>query len=167
MKKFIISAVMALLIGGFAFTVNAQPGSDATKQDGKAMHEQPNSGKKLKMNSNEESSKAVAKQNKAVEQQKAEEQKKAAEQQSYDQMIIQYQEAINKFEADFNKFKEGKDTEKLNLQGDMKKAEDKRKAIEKIENKLTSKQKDTFKELKEKHDRLLSNYEKFFRKWVF
>ena len=166
MKKFIISAVMALLIGGFAFTANAQPGSDAAKQNEKAKFEQANSEKKVKMNSkiNEGSSKAVDKQNKAVEQQKAEEQKKAAEQQSYDLLNSQYQDAINKFEADFNKFKEGKDTEKLNLQGDMKKAEDKRKAIEKIENKLTSKQKDTFKELKEKHDRLLSNYEKFFRK---
>ena len=166
MKKFIISAVMALLIGGFAFTANAQPGSDVTKQDGKAKFEQANSGKKVKMNSkiNEGSSKAVEKQNKAVEQQKAEEQKKAAEQKNYDQMISQYQDAINKFEADFNKFKEGKDTEKLNLQGDMKKAGEKRKALEKIQEKLTNKQKNTFKELKAGHDKLLSNYEKFFTK---
>ena len=166
MKKFIISAVMALLIGGFAFTANAQPGSIGTKQNENAKYEQTNSGKKVKMNSkiNEESSKAVDKQNKAVEQQKAEEQKKAAEQKNYDQLISQYQEAINKFEADFNKFKEGKDTEKLNLPSDMKKANEKRTAIEKIQEKLTNKQKDTFKELKANHDKLLSNYEKFFTK---
>ena len=147
---------MALLIGGFAFTANAQD-EIQTKSTGNSKMElsKPGNKKKGKVDSqvNKESAEAAKK---AAEE--------AAEQQSYDLLNSQYQDAINKFEADFNKFKEGKDTEKVNLQGDMKKAEDKRKAIEKIENKLTSKQKDTFKELKEKHDRLLANYEKFFTK---
>lgn len=73
-------------------------------------------------------------------------------------LIDAFQKAVNTFEADINKCKEGKSTDKINLEGDMKDAKTAYQSVKKELKNLTKKQSDTFKELEIKYNNLIDLY---------
>ena len=73
-------------------------------------------------------------------------------------LIDAFQKAVNTFEADINKCKEGKSTDKINLEGDMKEAKTAYQSVKNELKNLTKKQSDTFKELEIKYNNLIDLY---------
>ena len=73
-------------------------------------------------------------------------------------LIDAFQKAVNTFEADINKCKEGKSTDKINLEGDMNDAKTAYQSVKKELKNLTKKQSDTFKELEIKYNNLIDLY---------
>lgn len=73
-------------------------------------------------------------------------------------LIDAFQKAVNTFEADINKCKEGKSTDKINLEGDMNDAKTAYQSVKKELKNLTKKQSDTFKELEIKYNNLIALY---------
>ena len=73
-------------------------------------------------------------------------------------LIDAFQKAVNTFEADINKCKEGKSTDKINLEGDMKDAKTAYQSVKNELKNLTKKQSDTFKELEIKDNNLIDLY---------
>lgn len=73
-------------------------------------------------------------------------------------LIDAFQKAVNTFEADINKCKEGKSTDKINLEGDMKEAKTAYQSVKNELKNLTKKQSDTFKELEIKYNNLIALY---------
>jgi hypothetical protein len=73
-------------------------------------------------------------------------------------LIDAFQKAVNTFEADINKCKEGKSTDKINLEGDMKDAKTAYQSVKNELKNLTKKQSDTFKELEIKYNNLIELY---------
>lgn len=73
-------------------------------------------------------------------------------------LIDAFQKAVNTFEADINKCKEGKNTDKINLEGDMKEAKTAYQSVKNELKNLTKKQSDTFKELEIKYNNLIALY---------
>lgn len=73
-------------------------------------------------------------------------------------LIDAFQKAVNTFEADINKCKEGKSTDKINLEGDMKDAKTAYQSVKNELKNLTKKQSDTFKELEIKYNNLIALY---------
>lgn len=73
-------------------------------------------------------------------------------------LINAFQKAVNTFEADINKCKEGKSTDKINLEGDMKEAKTAYQSVKNELKNLTKKQSDTFKELEIKYNNLIALY---------
>ena len=73
-------------------------------------------------------------------------------------LIDAFQKAVNTFEADINKCKEGKSTDKINLEGDMNDAKTAYQSVKNELKNLTKKQSDTFKELEIKYNNLIALY---------
>ena len=73
-------------------------------------------------------------------------------------LIDAFQKAVNTFEADINKCKEGKNTDKINLEGDMNDAKTAYQSVKNELKNLTKKQSDTFKELEIKYNNLIDLY---------
>ena len=73
-------------------------------------------------------------------------------------LIDAFQKAVNTFEADINKCKEGKNTDKINLEGDMNDAKTAYQSVKNELKNLTKKQSDTFKELEIKYNNLIALY---------
>lgn len=73
-------------------------------------------------------------------------------------LIDAFQKAVNTFEADINKCKEGKSTDKINLEGDMNDAKTAYQSVKNELKNLTKKQSDTFKELEIKYNNLIDLY---------
>jgi seryl-tRNA synthetase len=73
-------------------------------------------------------------------------------------LIDAFQKAVNTFEADINKCKEGKNTDKINLEGDMNDAKTAYQSVKNELKNLTKKQSDTFKELEIKYNNLIMLY---------
>lgn len=79
-------------------------------------------------------------------------------------LIDAFQKAVNTFEADINKCKEGKSTDKINLEGDMNDAKTAYQSVKKELKNLTKKQSDTFKELEIKYNNLIDLYKQLKEK---
>lgn len=116
MKKLFITALFALLMGGFAINANAQTG---VTKNAVSQKEDP---------------------------------------------VSVFKTAVNTFETNLNTWKEGKTTEKINLQEDMKKAKEAKKVVKGLLPSLTEEQSTTYKELSDKLDDLITTYKELMQK---
>ena len=146
MKKLFITALFALLMGGFALTANAQPGVKPKPKANKEVSQTPTS---------TQASKPVDKPQ--LQNQTDNGEKPGV---NYDTMIKDYKEAVNQFVADVAKLKEGTSTDKINIKTDKKAAEDLRKELEKkeVQAELKPLQKETIKDYSKKLDEALESY---------
>ena len=142
MKKLFITALFAILMGGFALTANAQPGTES-KTDGKTteLKEAPQAPKL----SNQDN-------------------KKSLQTQDYQKMIEEYTAAVDEFVNAYKEVSEQNATAKakpVDLQKLLKDAEGKEGKIEVISDKLSPAQKKTFEKQKA---RLTEVKDKFLKK---
>jgi glycine cleavage system protein P-like pyridoxal-binding family len=126
MKKFIISAVMALLIGGFAFTANAQEKVTKKATETKIEKKDP----------------------KKVDSQVD---KNAVEIAKYDNLLAQYEAAVKECLAIYK----GESTNKTSLDDQVKKALKIKDQIEKVKENLTPTQAEKFKSINKDLDKVL------------